>query len=125
MPQFIEQRLVDSRPQYWVANETTEGENFADRWNTEPARVQAFFTWHAKALSDLEKAASFEGLDAITRSLEDSLGGTVVRRVMDRRTDMISSARGAGRLFVGSTGGLSLTGEAHATVVPRNTYFGD
>jgi hypothetical protein len=125
MPRFIEQRPVNGRLQYWVANETTEGENFADRWNTEPARVQAFFTWHTKALSDFEKAASLEGLDAITRNLEDCLGGAVVRRVMDRRTDIIGSARGAGRLFIGSTGSLNLSGGARATVVPRNTYFGD
>jgi len=125
MPRFIEQRPVNGRVEWWVANETTRGENFADRWNTEPARVQAFHVWHAKALSDLEKAASLEGLDAITRSLEDSLGGSIVRRVMDRRTDMIGAARSAGRLFIGSAGGLSLSGGADAAHVPRNTNFGD
>ena len=82
MPRFIEQRLVNGRQEYWVSNETTEGENFADRWNTQPARVQAFFAWHAKALSDFEKAASLEGLDRITLNLEESFGATVVRRVL-------------------------------------------
>jgi hypothetical protein len=125
MPHFVERRVADGRVQFWVPNETTEGENFADRWNTEPARVQAFYAWHAKALADFEKAATLEGLDRITKSLEDSLGGTVVRRVMDRRTDAISSARGGGRLFVGTTGGLSLSESANAVSVPRNTHFGD
>jgi Second Messenger Oligonucleotide or Dinucleotide Synthetase domain len=125
MPLFIEKSVVNGREQYWVRNETTEGENFADRWNIEPARVQAFFEWHARALADLEKAASLEGLDRITLSLEESLGGTVVRRVMDRRADAISSARGAGKLFIGSAGGLSLAGSANATPVPRNTHFGN
>lgn len=125
MPRFIEQRMVYGRLEYWVANETTEGENFADRWNAEPARVEAFHAWHAKALVDFEMAASLEGLDAISLSLQASLGGAVVRRIMDRRAEMIGSARTAGRLFIGSTGGLSLSAGANATPIPRNTNFGD
>lgn len=58
-------------------------------------------------------------------SLEKALGGAVVRRVMDGRTNLIGAARGAGKLFVGATGGLSLSGGAKAAPVPRNTYFGD
>lgn len=125
MPRFIERRMVNGRLEYWVANETTKGENFADRWNSEPARVGAFYEWHARALADIERIASLEGMDAVTRSFEESLGGTVVRRVMDRRTDMITSARSAGKLYVGSAGGLSLTGTANAAPIPRNTNFGD
>lgn len=125
MPHFIETRVVNGRREYWVPNETTEGENFADRWNTEPARVQAFFAWHAKALSDFEKVASVEGLDRITTNLEDSLGDAVVRRVMDKRTETISAARGANKLYIAPSVGLSLTNPANASPVPRNTHFGD
>ena len=53
-----------------MANETTIGENFAERWNTEPARVPAFYGWHAKALADFEAVAQLEGLDVITKRLE-------------------------------------------------------
>lgn len=125
MPHFIETRVVNGRRQYWVPNETTVGENFADRWNTEPTRVQAFFAWHAKALSDFEKFASLEGIDRITNNLEDSLGDTVVRRVMDKRTETISAARGANKLFIAPSVGLSLTNSANASPVPHNTHFGD
>ncbi|MCC0057770.1 MAG: nucleotidyltransferase [Hyphomicrobiaceae bacterium] len=124
MPHFIERRVVNGRVELWVVNETTEGENFADRWNTEPARAQAFFVWHAKALSDFENAASVEGIDRVTHGLEDILGSSVVRRVMDRRTEAISTARDAGKLFIGSAGGLTLSGVANAAPVPRNTHFG-
>lgn len=125
MPHFIETRVVNGRAQYWVANETTVGENFADRWNTEPARVQAFCAWHAKALSDFEKVASLEGLDRITTNLERSLGDSVVRRVMDKRTETISAARGASTLYIAPSVGLSLSNPANASPVPRNTHFGD
>jgi hypothetical protein len=124
MPDFIERRMVEGRVTYWVPNETTEGENFADRWNTEPARVTAFFAWHAAALADFERLVALQGLDRITVNLEKSLGGAV-RRVMDRRTDAIGAARAAGKLFVAPTVGLTLTGSAAASPVPRNTHFGD
>lgn len=123
MPHFVEKRAVGGRIEFWVPNETTVGENFADRWNTEPARVKAFYEWHAKAFDDFEKAAAMEGIDRISLVLEASLGG-VVRRVMDRRTEAVTSARGAGKLFVGTTGGLSLSGTS-SSAVPRNTHFGD
>jgi hypothetical protein len=124
MPDFIERRMVEGRMIYWVPNETTEGENFADRWNTEPARVTAFFAWHAAALADFESLVAFQGLDRITVNLEKSLGGAV-RRVMDRRIAAISAARGAGKLFIAPAAGLTLTGSAAAVPVPRNTHFGD
>jgi hypothetical protein len=125
MPHFIEKRLVNGRAHYWVPNETTAGENFADRWNTEPARVQAFYAWHAKVLSDFEKIASLEGLDRITTNLERSLGDSVVHRVMDKRTETISTARGANKLYIAPSVGLSLSNPANASPVPRNTHFGD
>jgi hypothetical protein len=125
MPHCIEERIVGGRRTYWVPNETTQGENFADRWNTEPARVTAFFAWHAKALADFEQLADLQGLDRITVNLEKSLGGAAVRRVMDKRTDAVSAARAAGRLFVAPAVGLTLTGSAGAAPVPRNTHFGD
>jgi hypothetical protein len=125
MPHFIEQRMVEGRVTYWVPNETTQGENFADRWNTEPARVAAFYGWHARALADFEGLAALQGLDRITVNLEKSLGGAAVRRVMDKRTAAISVARTASKLFAAPAVGLTLTRPANASPVPRNTHFGD
>ena len=125
MPHFIERPVVHGRMIYSVLNETTQGENFAERWNSEPQRAKAFFDWHARALRDFELLASLEGQDVISKSLSSILGGDVVRKVMDARTDSISSARAAARLFVTPTVGLSLSSSAGAMEVPRNTHFGD
>ena len=125
MPHFIERRVVQGHAQYWVPNETTQGENFADRWNTEPTRAKAFFTWHAKALSDFEEIASLEGLDRITTNLGESLGDSIVRCVMDKRTETISAARRANKLFVAPTVGLSLSNPTNISPIPRNTHYGD
>jgi hypothetical protein len=125
MPHLIERHLVGGRQIYVVPNETTDGENFAERWNSEPERAAAFFRWHEKALADFESLAALQGLDLMTDSLEKSLGASVVRKVMDARTETISSARAARTLYVAPSVGLSLSSGAYATQVPQNTNFGD
>lgn len=125
MPHMIERPYIEGRQIYVVRNESTEGENFAERWNTEPARVPAFYSWHAKALADFESIASLEGLDLLTASLSKSLGEGVVRKVMDERTLALSEARTARKLFLAPNVGLTTTPSANATPVPRNTHFGD
>ncbi len=125
MPHFVDRPVVNGRRIYVVANETTLGENFAERWNAEPARAAAFYEWHAKALADLEALPSLEGVDVVARSLEDSLGGAVVRKVIDARTEGISGARVGKKLYVVPSVGLSLSNAANATAVRPNTFFGD
>lgn len=125
MPLFIDRELIDGRQIYVVANETTEGENFAERWNTEPARAKWFFEWHKTALSDFERLETAEGIDRLTDQLSVALGEGVVRKVMDARTNAISSARAASRILVAPAIGLTTTESADAVPVPKNTHFGD
>ena len=125
MPHFIDKPVVNGRRIYVVANETTVGENFAERWNTEPARAAAFYEWHGKALADFEALPDLQGIDVIGKSLEGSLGSSVVRKVIDARTDSISQARTAKKLYVAPTVGLTLSSAANATPVRSNTFFGD
>jgi hypothetical protein len=125
MPHFIDRPLVNGQRLFVVANETTIGENFAERWNTEPARVPAFYAWHEKALSDFEGLRDLEGADLITKSLGNSLGESAVGKAMDSRTQAISRARSGNRLYLAPTVGLTLTTPANATKVRPNTFFGD
>ena len=125
MPHFIDLPFVNGRRIYVVANETTIGENFAERWNTEPGRVPAFYGWHAKALADFEALAQLEGLDIITKRLEKSLGGRPVHAVMDSRTQAISQGRVDRKLYVAPAVGLTLAAPANAMLVRPNTFFGD
>lgn len=125
MPHFIDRPFVGGKRIYVVANETTIGENFAERWNTEPARPVAFYAWHGKVLSDFEKLPGIEGMDLITEELAATYGDRVVGRVIDARTDAISKARVAQKLYVAPAIGLSLTSSAAATPVLKNTFFGE
>lgn len=125
MPHFIDQPVVNGRRMYVVANETTIGENFAERWNTEPARAAAFYSWHAKALADFEALPDLEGIDVIARSLGRSLGSAIVGKVVDARAGAVSKARVDKKLYVAPAVGLTLSSGANATPVRPNTFFGD
>jgi hypothetical protein len=123
MPMFIEERKVQGQTQWFIWNETTAGENFAEKWNSDPSRAEAFFDWHAQATADLDRLAVVEGLDRLTRSLRESFGEAPVLKVMHEVTRRVSNARQAGRLSVipalGLTGGSSL-----GATVRSNTFFG-
>lgn len=125
MPHFIDRPLVDGKTIYAVWNETTEGENFADRWNTESARVSAFYKWHAKALTDFETVRDAAGLDAIALCMQSSFGERLVKKVIGTRTNAVSEAREKKNLLVAPTIGLLVTPTPAAAKVQRNDFYGD
>jgi hypothetical protein len=134
MTTFIEKEIIGGREHYFVWNETTVGENFAEKWNSEPERARAFYWWHRKVVADFERLLEFEGMDALAAEMSETLGDDLVRSVMDEMTAGVSELRGAGRLGVTATGLAALSFDvARATVVPAvnavtpvrpNTFFG-
>lgn len=126
MPHFIEVGSADGQKTYAVWNETTTDENFADRWNTEPKRVRAFYTWHEKALTDFETIRDAIGLDEVITRSRRQFGQNVVDRVVTTRNNAIAEARKSKRLLVAPTIGLTtVSGITGATAVPKNDFFGD
>lgn len=125
MPHFIERPVVRGERIYAIWNETTEGENFADRWNTEPARIAAFRSWHEKALGDFESMRDAQGLDTIGQKFQDTFGEKIVEKVMRSQTKAVSNSRKDTSLFVAPAIGLSATPTQAATPVPKNDFFGD
>ncbi|WP_417414315.1 nucleotidyltransferase [Hoeflea sp.] len=126
MPHFIDTDTKDGRTTYAVWNETTIGENFADRWNAEPERVNAFYAWHKKALSDFEAVRDAVGLDAVIGGAREQFGHRVVDRVMAKRNKSVSDARKSNGLLVAPAIGLTTSRAASASVsIPNNDFFGE
>ena len=50
MPDMLQIDVVNGWSVWLLWNMTTKGENFCEKWNKDPRRAAAFFTWHAKAL---------------------------------------------------------------------------
>jgi hypothetical protein len=124
MPDFIESSFVGGTQRWFVWNETTSGENFAEKWNSEPDRAEAFFAWHAGMMSDVEGFAEVQGLDQLTRRLSGNFGSAPVNKAMDSIFGRISGARSAGRLSVAPGIGLTVGNLPNSTAVRTNTFFG-
>lgn len=123
MPMFIETEVFGGCTHYFVWNETTEGENFAEKWNLEPAKAEAFYWWHRKAEADLGRLIEMDGLDELVGELRHSLGDGIVEKALNAYTGRISDARASGKLGVAAGVGL-VTGISQATPVRANTFFG-
>ncbi|ABW67894.1 nucleotidyltransferase domain-containing protein [Desulfosudis oleivorans] len=122
LPDFIEERVIQGQKIYYIPNETTSGENFAEKWNTHRERAEAFFSWHKKAISDFEKLEQVEGLDGLQRLLgEEVFGERDTSVVFNDYVDVINERRRNRTLSVASGVGLT-TGIG--TPVRRNTFYG-
>lgn len=118
MPDFIELR----HDGFWIPNETTEGENFAEKWNTHPGRREAFYAWHTQALATIEKAVGAEGEDDLAKHLSEGFGRATVDAAFNEMNAKVEAARQAGRLGLGA-GGL-VAGVSAATATKSHTFFG-
>ena len=75
MPTFIRIEVRSGERHYIVENETTAGENFADKWNIDQRRASAFYAWHADLLTSVESLLQIEGVDQFAESLSQKFGG--------------------------------------------------
>ena len=107
-----------------IWNETTEGENFAERWNAEPAYAKAFFDWHAAAMGDLERLTQSEGLDRLSEVLTESFGQEPTAEVMHALFASVAAARRTGTLALAASVGLTTVRTVGATSVRANTFYG-
>ena len=96
IPDTIELRQVDGRDQWFIWNETTAGENFAEKWNRRPGRAEAFFTWHARFCADLGQLEAARGIDRLGDVLKGLFGSRPANAAIDFITERVSTARRAG-----------------------------
>jgi hypothetical protein len=126
MPTFIGIEMRSGKLFYMVENETTAGENFADKWNHDPKRAAAFYEWHADALVSVESLLQIEGVDQFAESLSQKFGGKKdsVRDTLSNFIAPISQARSGGLLGIAPSIGL-ITAPSYGSIsVPKNTFFG-
>lgn len=126
MPTFIRVEMRSGKPFYMVENETTAGENFADKWNHDPKRATAFYAWHADVLDSVESLLQIEGVDQFAESLSQKFGGKkdAVRDTLSKFIAPIGQARSAGLLGIAPSIGLIASPSYGAVAVPKNTFFG-
>lgn len=126
MPSFIKVEIRSGQRFYVIENETTAGENFADKWNSDERLASAFYEWHKNALESIKSLLSVEGVANFSESLSKSFGANKeqIRDTVSSIINPISNARISGRLIVAPALGLITTPVLGSVSVPNNTFFG-
>ena len=122
MPNFIQVMDVAGQTIYVIPNETTAGENFAEKWNEDPRRADAFYDWHENLVETLEDFVRAEGEDAVSVCLSEAFGSSVVAPVFAEVNRAVNAARAARTLGILGAAGLSTS--ARAAPVRGNTFYG-
>ncbi|HEX2238874.1 MAG TPA: nucleotidyltransferase, partial [Gammaproteobacteria bacterium] len=93
MPKFIKIQNFGDRDYYFIWNEAAQGENFAEKWNTDGRLAKAFFDWQQEAIRSLECLISLSGLDQVGEKLSNAFGSFAAGKAIRDLTDAISVAR--------------------------------
>jgi hypothetical protein len=111
MPAFIERTCWSDKEFFHIANPTTRGENFAEKWNAYPERAQAFFLRRERAMADILNLANAQGFDQIAKSLGTMLGESDSRRAFAKyASKKVTEPRAIGKLRSNPITGLGSTG---------------
>lgn len=122
MPRYIETKVVDGSIEMWVTNPKNSHENFAEKWNVDPNRIEAFRFWHNDFVEQLIDLSSVASLPLIREKLKVLLGEQTSINAIDKHFDVLNEQREKKNLFVKKTGAISAV--ATATPVKANTFFG-
>jgi Second Messenger Oligonucleotide or Dinucleotide Synthetase domain len=126
MPTFIRIENNIDIQYFIVENETTTGENFAEKWNSDNRLALAFFKWHKSVLNDIESLLTLDGVDQIADSLANNFGAKKqqVRDLFASIYTPINKVRSDGSLLITPTLGLTSSPSYGSVYVPQNTFFG-
>jgi len=122
MPNFIQVMYVAGQKVYVIPNETTAGENFAEKWNEDSRRAVAFYDWHENLVETFEDFVRAEGEDEVSVRLSEAFGGSVVEPVFAEVNRAVNAARAARTLGILGAAGLSTS--VRAAPVRGNTFYG-
>lgn len=108
MPMFI--KYEDG--QYRIENPVDPRDNFADKWNKNPRKAEAFYEWLEIAKADLKYLLTLNGWDELTKRGGAIFGEMAMRRVMNQYGDEMRVIRESTGLRMEQSGVLGATGPA-------------
>lgn len=122
MTSYIETKYVAGKIEIWVTNPKNEHENFAEKWNVDPKRIEAFHYWHRNLIEKLKELASVKSIHLIRDKLNQLIGESASEAAVDKHFESFNEERSNNNLFVAKTGALSTV--VTSTPVKANTFFG-
>ncbi len=122
----MDKYIENNNGEYVVKNPVLKDENFAEKWNEDPARAEWFFAWLRTAKREiLDDPISCIGLHNVAEKLSACFGSNIVRRALRDEGVVIRQARDAKGLYVdGLKGGVTTTPTDKTKRVGGHTFFG-
>lgn len=123
MQDFIE---VDENGDYKVMNPVMEEENFADKWNTNPHKVECFNTWLKQAKKDILDSPMTEvGTVEQGKLIMKSFGENITKLAYGRVGDNARNMREESGLYInGLKGGITAYTTDTSKEIPKHTFYG-
>lgn len=113
----------DGSEQWVLPNPSAPKDNLAASMNL-PARQEAFFFWHRRLISDLNRILHaiehHEGMDVLFKALQAAFGPRSARAIQQAQAERQSVSRAAGRVTLIS----SVTAAPISVPARSHTYFG-
>lgn len=121
MHRYIEKR----EGHYLIPNPARKNENFADKWNENPAIAYAFNNWLKKVRNDvLEEPEKIAGIDSFGDHFRSVFGKAPVNRALKSLGVSTKKAGDSGNLYVnGLTSGLTVSA-SNGVLVKGHTFYG-
>jgi hypothetical protein len=109
----------------YVYNPSNPKEDLSERWDRHPEAYRAFVSGIMTLRSQWEKLNEQRGIAQVAVFLERLFGESIAKGVIADQAKSIEAARSAGRLAVASSsGGIVGVSTSNATLIRRNTFYG-
>jgi hypothetical protein len=82
----MDQYIYHDGSKYVIPNPTDPFENFADRWEKEPRKAQAFFQWLNQAREDFGRASRATSIQALNEAVSARMGTVLTDRAVRKIT---------------------------------------
>ncbi|MFK0382482.1 nucleotidyltransferase [Agrobacterium sp. NPDC090273] len=116
--QRMDQFIQHAGQKYVIANPTDPYENFADKWQAEPAKADAFFRWLRTARADFQAAAQAVSVQEMADALTPRMGYRLATKAADRLTGGNRLLRAASGASAGAASAASAPSFANAARQP-------
>lgn len=83
--------IKDANGKYYIPNPVNPDENFADKWNENPALPLAFFKWIEQLKADFGTASAQKDIYKIAESLSPAFGADIIERSLEKYNPVVNT----------------------------------
>lgn len=123
MPNYID---IDREGKYRIENPVMKEENFADKWNENPKKVECFNRWIKVVSEDIiYNPLNIIGTEEVSKLVKKNFGDGITNRAFSLIAEKNKIARQNQALYInGLKGGITTTSNFGGQPVSEHTFYG-